>query len=318
MSPLTLFNPIYQQRPWGGRTIESALGRTIPSGPIGESWEIVDREEAQSQVASGPHTGKTLRMLLNENPAYWMGPHWPRSTRFPILVKWLDATERLSLQVHPPAVLAEKLNGEPKTECWYMAKTTPAAHIFMGLKIKTTPEEFAKAAKSDTIEELLQQLPTHPDTMAFIPSGRLHAIDAGNLILEIQQNSDTTYRVFDWGRLDASGKSRALHLEQALQCIDFADINPNLLPPTTFSQERVQCPYFRVHQYRLKKGEKIKFLANQQPRIFSFIEGHIAINGMAVPLNQGTNGLLPYAESIEIEALSSLTNLLVTDSFNAL
>src|ERR1035438_2060981 len=135
MQEVLQFQPLYQERVWGGRRLHSFLGRELPPGPpIGESWEIVDRPEAQSRVRGGPFNGTSLRELIGRHAAKVMGPDWDPSARFPLLVKWLDCSERLSLQVHPPASVAPSLGGESKTENWYVAQSVPGASLFVGLK----------------------------------------------------------------------------------------------------------------------------------------------------------------------------------------
>jgi mannose-6-phosphate isomerase len=152
MRELLRFLPIYQERVWGGRALESALERTLPPGaPIGESWEIVDRAEAQSVVEGGALNGQSLRTVISRHAADVMGPGWPGERRFPLLIKWLDCHERLSLQVHPPAAVAAELEGEPKTENWYIAETKPGAELIVGLKRGVTREQFERAIKADTL-----------------------------------------------------------------------------------------------------------------------------------------------------------------------
>lgn len=143
MNELLRFQPLYQDRVWGGRALEAALGRTLPPDrPIGESWELVDRPEAQSVVVGGRFHGRTLRSVLETEAAAIMGPHFPAHRPFPLLVKWLDCRERLSLQVHPPADLAPALRGEPKTENWYIAAAAPGAGLIVGLRKGVTRGQF--------------------------------------------------------------------------------------------------------------------------------------------------------------------------------
>jgi mannose-6-phosphate isomerase len=186
------------------------LHRTLPEGrPIGESWDVVDRAEAQSRVQDGPWAGLTLRDLLQAHSAQIMGSSYPPERPFPILVKWLDCRERLSLQVHPPAEIAPALRGEPKTENWYIAEAEPGASLIVGLKHGTSRADFAKALVNTALEPCLHRFPVSAGDSILVRSGTVHAIDAGNLILEIQQNSDTTYRVYDWGRVWAGWKAQA-------------------------------------------------------------------------------------------------------------
>jgi mannose-6-phosphate isomerase len=224
-----LFEPIFMERIWGGRRLESEFGKKLPAQKrIGESWEIVDRPEAQSVVVSGPMRGKTLHDLWSQDRSEIFG-ELPDASRFPLLVKLLDAHEKLSLQVHPPEKVARKLGGEPKTEFWYVAAADPGAELYLGFRDSITRGQFGKAIRDGTAADHVHKVRVKKDDAAFLPAGRFHALGAGNLLIEIQQNSDTTYRVFDWNRVDDKGKGRQLHIDQALQCIDFNDVRPRLL-----------------------------------------------------------------------------------------
>src|ERR1051326_3493488 len=229
-SPL-LFTPIFQERIWGGRKLESLFGKKVPPGQrIGESWEIVDRPEAQSVVTNGALKGKTLHELWSQHRQQIFGDV-PDTPRFPLLIKLLDAEDKLSLQVHPPRKIAAKLDGEPKTECWYVADAEPNAEIFVGFKRSTSRDEFEKALRAGSVADHVHSIRVRQGDAMFLPAGRFHGIGGGNVLVEIQQNSDTTYRVFDWNRTDDRGRARELHVEQALECIDFNDIAPKLLEP---------------------------------------------------------------------------------------
>jgi len=248
--PIT-FTPIYQERVWGGREFDSQLRRSLPGDrPIGESWEVVDREEAQSVVANGPLAGKTLHDLWTYHREEIFGPRQAKAgPRFPLLCKLLDARDRLSVQVHPPASAAPQLGGEPKTEVWYFLSCDPGSRIYAGLAAGTTREGFAEKLQRGEIEQCLHVLPTHEGDSIFIPSGRLHAIGEGNLIVEIQQNSDTTYRVFDWNRAGLDGKPRALHLEESMLSTDFEDFAPALAHVD--AGVIAECEHFRVEKKNL-------------------------------------------------------------------
>lgn len=245
------FEPLYMERVWGGRQLDVLLGRRLPQGaPIGESWEIVDREEAQSVVHDGPLRGVTLHQLWTEQRDQIFG-RVPESPRFPLLVKLLDAREALSVQVHPPARIAPSLGGEPKTEMWYFLHADPNAVIYAGLRERVSAQQFETALESGTVETLIHELPVRTGESIFIPSGRLHAIGGGNVIIEIQQNSDTTYRVYDWGRLGLDGKPRALHIQESLASIDFDDLNPKITPSK--EHQLAACPHFKVEKITLTK-----------------------------------------------------------------
>jgi mannose-6-phosphate isomerase len=217
------------ERIWGGRKLADLFGKEMPSGKrIGESWEIVDRPEAQSIVARGPLKGKTLHELWTEERSSIFG-ELPDAPRFPLLIKLLDAHDRLSLQVHPPERIAGKLGGEAKSEFWYIAAADPGAELLLGLRDTITRAQFENALRQGTAGECVHKIRVSSGDTAFLPAGRLHAISGGNLLIEIQQNSDTTYRVFDWNRVDpTTGNPRQLQIEQAVQCIDFNDIRPRL------------------------------------------------------------------------------------------
>jgi mannose-6-phosphate isomerase len=234
MLPILTFEPILKERIWGGRQLQSLYGKPLPPNlPIGESWEISDRPGDESVVAAGPWQGKTLRQIMEERPADLLGPLQPMPKRFPLLIKIIDAHATLSLQVHPPPALAAELGGEPKTEMWYVAQAGPAAELFVGLKNGVTRAEFEKQLACGAVADCFHRIPVHAGDAMFLPSGRVHALGADIMIFEIQQNSDTTYRVFDWNRVDAAGKPRQLHLAESLKSIDFADFQPSLLPNLT-------------------------------------------------------------------------------------
>ena len=225
-----MFEPIFQPRIWGGRSLETFYGKPLPADvPIGESWEISDRADATSIISNGNLAGKSLRWLMEEHGSKVMGKAKALNGRFPLLIKILDAREKLSLQVHPPAHLAAALKGEPKTEMWYFTQAEPKAEIFAGLKSGVTESIFAAKTHDGTVAECLHRIPVRQGDSMFLPSGRVPALGQGMVIFEIQQNSDTTYRVFDWNRTDNQGMRRDLHIEQSLRCIDFDDVEPSLI-----------------------------------------------------------------------------------------
>ncbi len=225
------FAPIYQTRVWGGRRLETVLARELPDAqPYGESWELVDRPSEQSVVTAGPLVGATLHELWTEHRVPVFGEAYASATssRFPLLIKVLDCVDDLSIQVHPPAVIAPSLGGEPKTEMWYVAHADPGARIYAGLRAGVSRADFEQALAGGSVADAVHRIEARTGASLFVPSGRLHALGAGLLIYEIQQNSDTTYRVFDWNRLGLDGQPRTLHVEQSLACIDFDDVEPSL------------------------------------------------------------------------------------------
>ncbi|MGC3956455.1 MAG: class I mannose-6-phosphate isomerase [Verrucomicrobiota bacterium] len=215
----------------GALAISNACtGKKLPATvPIGESWEISDRPGDVSVIANGPLAGKDLHWLVENHRADLLGDAKLEAGRFPLLIKLLDAQEKLSLQVHPPASKAAELKGDPKTEMWFIADAIPNAELYVGLKRGVTRADFERRIGDGTVAECFHRAPVKAGDSMFLPSGRVHAIGAGLVIFEIQQNSDTTYRVFDWNRVGLDGKPRELHVPQSLASIDFNDFEPALV-----------------------------------------------------------------------------------------
>jgi mannose-6-phosphate isomerase len=326
MRDLLRFQPIYQERVWGGRALEAAFERKLPAGAsIGESWDIVDRKEAQSVVEGGPLNGQSLRNVLAKHAADVMGPRWPADRPFPVLVKWLDCRERLSLQVHPPASIAPELGGEPKTENWYIAQTGHDAELMVGLKRGVTREQFEQAIRDHTLYDCVHHFRVAAGDSILVHSGQVHAIDAGNLILEIQQNSDTTYRVYDWGRVGMDGQPRQLHIPESLRSIDWASFEPAPVRAAPTAGMIADCPEFRIRRVVLGAGERLHLRANEQPRIVSIVSGGVRASsenssGTRPPggckLQRGDNVVAPYAGAFTFAA-ETMTILLVTEDFAA-
>ena len=298
------------ERVWGGRRFETLLGKPIPAGSIGELWEMVDRPEAQSIVQSGCLVGKTLHDLwVNHRESIFGSLHqnYP-SRQFPLLIKLLDARERLSVQVHPPISRAVKLGGEPKTECWYFLDATEGATIYAGLKKGVSKESFEAAILNNRVEETLHGVPAHTGESIFIPSGRLHAIGGGLVIVEIQQNSDTTYRVFDWNRKGLDGKPRSLHLTESLQSIDFGDFEPELTPGSVALV--ADCPYFHVVKHTLFAPLEIR--KNDDFSIITCVTGEAEC--MGVKLKTGGTLLIPsFLTTALLTPMVPETSILITN-----
>jgi mannose-6-phosphate isomerase len=313
---LMSFTPLYMERVWGGRGLELKLGRTLPEGKvIGESWELVDREGEQSVVAEGTHKGKTIRELLEGGAADILGPGREGSQPFPLLIKWLDCQDRLSLQVHPPAAIAPILGGEPKTENWYIADCDEDASLIVGLKQGVTREQFTQALKDNKVAACVHRFPVKPGDSILVESGRMHAIDAGNLILEIQQNSDTTYRVYDWGRVGLDGAPRQLHLEESLQSIDFDDYEPETLKIVPGAQTLADCKEFRIRRFELMPGdEALELPAGESARLIHILSGALTDLTSGLRLTKGNNYLQAYVTGASLRAEEPAT-LLVTDRF---
>ncbi len=297
-----VFRPIFKERVWGGRELEGLFNKKLPPAkPIGESWEISDRPGDESVVANGSFAGKTLRWLMENYPAEMLGRARPAAEkRFPILCKILDARDKLSLQVHPPAAKAADLNGEPKTEMWFIADATPQAELFVGLKRGVTRSEFEEKIASGTVADCFHRAPVRPGDAMFLPSGRVHAIGAGLVIFEIQQNSDTTYRVFDWNRVGLDGKPRELHVAQSLASIDFNDFEPALVSSKYSSDDNarsraiVRDRLFNVDHVEVKSGARTELTQNKL-QILAVIRGSLEVQseGNTVTLDAGQFCLIP-------------------------
>ena len=311
------FEPIYKERIWGGTKIRDSFHRSGINGEnIGESWDVVDREEDNSILANTSFRGKTLSDLLRSEGKTVMGPHWNEGYRFPLLVKWLDCAERLSLQVHPPKKVAGRLNGEPKTENWYVAEASEEAGLFIGLKKGTEPEAFLQAIQDGKAETFCHRTESQKGDSVLVESGRLHAIDGGNLILEIQQNSDTTYRVFDWKRLGLDGRPRSLHVEESMKCIDFDDCEPELISTNTQKGIEViaESDHFRIKKVNIHSNDSIVFKEiNSDPLLIHLLEGRLQVNHEF--LSKGEHALCPFSSSCLVTSNEDCS-FLVTDRFS--
>ena len=282
--PLT-FQPIFMERVWGGRNLERLFGKPLPPGKvIGESWEITDRPEGVSLIDNGPFAGKSLEWLMNHAGENLLGSAKPTADgRFPLLVKLLDAQDKLSLQVHPPAHQAAALGGEPKTEMWYVADATPTADIFVGLKPGVTAADFERKIHDGSVAECFHRHEIRRGDAMFLPSGRVHALGAGSVIFEIQQNSDTTYRVFDWNRVGLDGKPRDLHIPQAMASIDFADFEPGLVPPKISDVygfqwgELAACELFRVNKFETQHPDGASLTLPRGVAVVAALTGRLTI-----------------------------------------
>lgn len=282
--------------------MERLYGKKLPAGqPIGESWEISDRPGDASVIANGPLAGRDLRWLMEGQAPELLGDAKPSADgRFPLLCKILDARERLSLQVHPPAGKCRELKGEPKTEMWFIADATPGACLYAGLKAGVTRAEFEQKIGDGTVADCFHRLPVGVGDAMFLPSGRVHAIGGGQVIFEIQQNSDTTYRVFDWNRVGLDGKPRELHIAESLASIDFEDFEPKLVATGLAGDGLVQKrslvidPLFNVAAWKLERGGKGALKAKQL-QIVAVTEGTVAVKHGAttVDLSAGQFCLIP-------------------------
>jgi mannose-6-phosphate isomerase len=301
------FRPIFKERVWGGRKLEQLFNKPLPPGLlIGESWEISDRPGDISIIANGPLAGKDLHWLVTHHPKELLGNVKLQNGRFPLLIKILDAREQLSLQVHPPSGMAKKLGGEPKTELWYVLDAVPQAELFVGLKRGTSRNHFKRLLKQDAVEDGIHRVEVERGDAMFLPSGRVHAIGAGLVLFEIQQNSDTTYRVFDWNRVGLDGKPRELHPVESIASIDFKDFEPERIargkPNRSKSRILVHDPLFNVRIFQTDVGKEM-FLPKNKMHILGMVQGRVTVESEmpSLKLKKGEFSLIPASSRAKIQ-----------------
>ncbi len=297
------FEPIYQYRLWGGRRLADLLTAPLPGdGPIGEAWVLSDRDDHPSRVANGSLKGQTIGELMAAYPVQMLGSPLQRFRRFPLLLKFLDAREMLSVQVHPSDAEAGLLpKGESgKTEAWVVLEAGAESRIYAGLKAKTTAEDLRRALASGTVASDLAYFTPKPGDGVFLPAGTVHTLGKGVVVFEVQQNSDVTFRLYDWGHVDAqTGQPRALQVQQALACIDFAahaagPVVPVLEATTPVRRERLfQCEHFGL--WRLSGQAPFTVGVADVPRVLVSIdgEGKVEHDGATFPVRKGDVWLLP-------------------------
>lgn len=297
------FEPIYQYRLWGGRRLAELLSAPLPGdGPIGEAWILSDRDDHSSQVSNGPLKGRTISQLLKQFPEQLLGKLAQRFRRFPLLLKFLDAREMLSVQVHPSDAHTDLLPaGETgKTEAWVVLEAETESRVYAGLKPGTTAEDLRRALANGTMaDDLICFTPKRGDGV-FLPAGTVHSLGDDVVVFEVQQNSDVTFRLFDWGHVDAkTGQPRALQVDQALACVDFADGAAGLVTPlvettTPVERERLfHCEYFWL--WRVRGHSPFTVGAAGVPRVLVCIEGagQVEHGGAMYDFGKGDVLLLP-------------------------
>ena len=274
------FEPIYQYRPWGGRRLADLLAAPMPTGPIGEAWLLSDRDDHASQVAEGPLKGRMIGQLLKQFPEQMLGKLVHHFERFPLLLKFLDAQEMLSVQVHPTKANTNLLPaGETaKSEAWVVLEVGAQSRIYAGLKVGTTAADLRRGLANGTVVEQLAGFTPEPGEGVFIKAVTVHSLGGNVVVFEIQQNSDVTFRLFDWGHVDAvTGKLRELQVDQAMDCIDFAEgpigtVTPLLESAAPVKREQLfDCEYFRL--WRIGGEVPFSVGAVDLPRVLVCIEG---------------------------------------------
>jgi len=299
------FSPRLIQTIWGGDLLRTLFNKaTTADVPIGESWEISGLEPEPSTISAGPLAGQTIDTIYKKHAAELVGRQHHAAATFPLLVKFIDAKEPLSVQVHPNDEQAHTLFSQPygKTECWYIVHAGRNARICAGFKHTITPEELRESVATGTIEDHLDTFPVTTGEVYFIPAGKVHAILGDVLIYEVQQSSNTTLRLYDWQRTDATGTPRTLHIDDAIAVatVERKNNGPTtkvLLDDTTiFSRSlRVACPYFAMEEYRWKQSAEIGLSTYDSCRIVTMIEGEGTLfwNGGEAVLKKGATSLLP-------------------------
>lgn len=323
MYPLR-FNPIFQRYLWGGRRLAEVLSKSIGDQPCAESWEIVDHHENQSVVAFGNLAGTTINSLINQHGQELLGKSIAEKinantipvqlqNRFPLLLKFLDADRALSIQVHPDDKMGATLDPPDlgKTEAWYVMHADPGAKIYAGLKQGITPEKFRSAVKHGFTEDTLHSFEAKKGDCIFIRAGTVHAIGQGLLIAEIQQCSDTTFRIFDWNRVDDDGRPRPLHIEQGILATDFelGPVNPETPTPTEQDNcwKLIECDKFTMRRWKLDEpNQAVTLGGDDRFRILAVTQGSAMVEDdpSENALETGETILLP--ASIGGTAISSI------------
>jgi mannose-6-phosphate isomerase len=297
--PLIL-EPAYKDYIWGGSRIPALFNRVLPPGTYAESWELSDRPEGMSHVANGYLKGESLAALISRFGRKLLGSSLP-PTRFPLLVKLIDARELLSVQVHPDDAHAARGDGEAKTEAWHILDAPDRGKVFAGLKGGTTEASFLDALNHKQLKRVLRSVTVSAGDTVFIPGGRVHAIAEGLLILEVQQNSNTTYRVHDWDRVDKLGKPRQLHLEQALRVIQWEDTHPVKIPPRIIQDkpgtkviELVGFPYFLLEKIETTVPFFVQHSGSSFHALFTGLDEILVMSTAGVqPIPAGRTCLIP-------------------------
>jgi mannose-6-phosphate isomerase len=307
------FKPIYKQRIWGGQKLREFFGKDIPEGEkIGESWELADLPDDKSVIANGELAGQTLGSVIEKHPKEITGDK-NFSRPFGLLIKFLDAEDILSVQVHPDEQTCQRMGkGEPKTECWYIISASDDAIIYKGLKEGVTKEAFAEAIKKGNVAEMLAKVPVAGGQCHFLPAGTAHSIGPGLLIAEIQTPSDTTYRVFDWNRVDDTGKPRPLHIEEALESIHF-DASSDNLSVTTIGR-LIDCEHFKIDKRHQAEGCEL-LLSPGEMKTLIILTGFGSIlgaNGTLIDFKAGDCLLVPAAYEGAVQFADDTQYLAVT------
>ncbi len=314
MYPLK-FNDILRTMIWGGEEISRFKQLPEIHPGVGESWEISQVGDTVSVVSEGEYAGKTLTDLVKSHGEELMGKHVVAryGEQFPLLIKFIDAHDSLSIQVHPDDELAmARHNSFGKTEMWYVIDAEPGAGLYSGFAQEITPEEYVERIKNNTITDVLKFHKVKNGDIFFLPAGRIHAICKGILIAEIQQSSNITYRIYDYDRRDAQGNARELHVEESVDAVDFKmyeDLRTEYTPQANEAVNVVKCPFFETNVIEVDQAIKRPVAAHDSFVIYICMGGKIRItdnNGYTTTLRQGQSALVPASlEFVNIEAEES-------------
>ncbi|CUH97298.1 hypothetical protein P22_3425 [Propionispora sp. 2/2-37] len=296
MYPLK-FAPVYKEMIWGGQRLGSLFNRKLPFSKVGESWEICTHRHGMSSIVNGVWQGKTLAEVIARQPQVILGTGYKELAEFPLLIKYLDANDHLSIQVHPDDGYAWNTEHEQgKTEAWYVLHAEQGAQIIYGLRDTVSKEQFSRAIAEGGIEQVVRYVAVRQGDLILVPAGTVHSLLKGVVVCEVQQSSDATYRIHDFNRPGPDGKPRELHIEKALEVIDFGK-----QPALQFAKESISCPYFTVRKWKVTQ----KALDHPQGRFLVYCilagEGRLAGGGVVMPVLPGDTLLLPAClETVEL------------------
>lgn len=301
MKPMKL-NPVCKDNLWGGNRLREKYGKQMDSDRIAESWELCAHEAGRSTIAEGEFAGETLTDLANRFGEGFLGANSSHYDRFPIMVKLIDAAEALSIQVHPADAYALRIEGDlGKTEMWYILEANEDSFLYFGFASDITRVEAEAATKDGTITNLLNKIPVKPGDIFMVLPGTIHAIGAGILLAEIQQNSNTTYRVYDFGRRDQKGNLRELHIEKAFDVADLSAKSPKSDQPILLKEDKqykeellCTCEYFRVRHFVIAERAEEK-TTGESFQALTCIKGDLSLRseGETLSLKQGDSVFIP-------------------------
>lgn len=278
---------------WGGTELKKSFNKKSDLDILAESWELSTHKDGLSEIASGSHAGKTLKAWIDETNGAILGSKAPDKLSLPVLIKFIDAKQALSIQVHPDDEFAKRVEGDNgKTEMWIVLEAKPDAFLYFGVKEDITKEEAAKRIQEGSFEEVLRAVPVHAGDIFMIPAGTIHAIGAGIVICEIQQSSNVTYRLYDYNRKDANGNGRELHIEKGLEVSNLnkkelhTDAEEVLMQNDALKVELLKsCKYFNTFSYTLKNSE-ISFSTSEQSfAALIVVDGEVTLKGAGTSLD---------------------------------